>query len=64
MNRDTLSCSNVANRDVFFSSLGHLLRNVFENRKRTFFSGRKTKRTEFDRQSYHGRKFPDKLIDR
>ena len=43
-------------------SLGLLLWNVFENRKRTFFLGRKTKRTEFDRQSYHGRKFPDKLI--
>ena len=41
--------------------LGLLLWNVFENRKRTFFSGRKTKRT-FDRQSYHGRNFPDKLI--
>ena len=27
---------------------GLLLWNVFENRKRTFFSGRKTKRTEFD----------------
>ena len=44
------------------SYLGLLLWNVFENRKRTFFSGRKTKRTEFDRQSYHGRKFPDMLI--
>ena len=58
----TIVSSTPSENDAIGVPLGLLLWNVFENRKRTFFSGRKTKRTEFDRQSYHGRKFPDKLI--
>ena len=35
MNRDILSCSNVANRDIFFSSLGTALIRVMRHRIET-----------------------------